>query len=204
MQTLYGSDSPRPPLQKSVGERLPIRHWAPMLSTGNYFLYGGSNQIVLVLDDASTLDEDQLAVGGGAGAAEAEGLRTQVQQLQQQLEAQTSEVAEQKEELESAKEEVPTLARSAPCARGAQACASVASAVALLEGRGRGGGRARFRRRSAQTQPSRKLPRRTARAPPADLAVVEGLPRRPRGPPRRTWRRARRAPRAGTAHGVGR
>ena len=44
MQTLYGSDSPRPPLQKSVGERLPIRHWAPMLSTGNYFPYG-------VLDD---------------------------------------------------------------------------------------------------------------------------------------------------------
>ena len=42
MQTLYGSDSPRPPLQKSVGERLPIRHWAPMLSFGNYFLYGGS------------------------------------------------------------------------------------------------------------------------------------------------------------------
>ena len=42
MQTLYGSDSPRPPLQKSVGERLPIRHWAPMLSTGNYFPYGGS------------------------------------------------------------------------------------------------------------------------------------------------------------------
>ena len=45
MQTLYGSDSPRPPLQKSVGERLPIRHWAPMLSTGNYFLYGGSTSI---------------------------------------------------------------------------------------------------------------------------------------------------------------
>ena len=45
MQTLYGSDSTRPTLQKSVGERLPIRHWAPMLSTGNYFLYGGSRAI---------------------------------------------------------------------------------------------------------------------------------------------------------------